>query len=244
MTRQTSESTNAAPGHGGQRPEPDGDRRRVVRRRPLPPGRAVVGGLVVALAMLVAFAVAGGSDRGPTGRVVVARHDVRLGSRLSADDLRVETIDLPGGVAPGTYSSTDELTGAVALAPLAAGDIVERTAVSTSTSGRSGAQLSFPVDRERALDGQLEVGEPLDVLATFGTGDSARTEVVAHGVRLVDLDDSHQGLEGSGKVVVTIDLRDPDLVVPVTRATNVAMITLVRTVNTTDSTSATHGPGS
>ena len=178
--------------------------------------------------MLAAFAIAGGSHSGPTGRVVVARRDVRIGSRLSADDVRIESIDLPTGVRPGTFSSTADLVGAVALAPLAAGDIVERTSISTAASGRSGTQLSFPVDRERALDGDLEVGEPLDVLATYGTGDSARTEVVAHGVRLVDVDDSHQGLEGSGKVVVTIELPDPDQVVPVTHATDVATITLVR----------------
>jgi Flp pilus assembly protein CpaB len=228
MSRRTSESTSGGQSGDRHHPGPDGDRRQVVRRRPLPSGRAFVGGLVVALAMLAAFAVAGGSHRGPTGRVVVARREVRLGSRLSPDDLRVEAIDLPGGVVPETFFSTAQLDGAVALAPLAAGDIVERTSVSMNASGRIGAQLSFPVDRERALDGDLEVGEPLDVLATYGTGDSARTVVVAHGVRLVDLDDSHQGLEGSGKLVVTVELGEPDQVLAVTHATDVAMITLVR----------------
>jgi hypothetical protein len=179
MSRRTSESTSGGQSGDRHHPGPDGDRRQVVRRRPLPSGRAFVGGLVVALAMLAAF-------------------------------------------------STAQLDGAVALAPLAAGDIVERTSVSMNASGRIGAQLSFPVDRERALDGDLEVGEPLDVLATYGTGDSARTVVVAHGVRLVDLDDSHQGLEGSGKLVVTVELGEPDQVLAVTHATDVAMITLVR----------------
>jgi hypothetical protein len=228
MPRRTSESTSGAPGRDATASEADRSRRRVVRRRPLPSGRAVVGGLIVALAMLAAFAVAGGSHHRPAGRVVVARRTVRLGSRLSADDVRVESIDLPDRVAPGTFSSTAGLDGAVVLSPMAAGDIVERSSVSTRAGGRAGAQLSFPVDRERALDGHLEIGEPLDLLATYGTGDSARTVLVARGLRLVDLDDAHEGLEGAGKLVVTVDLSDPDLVVPVTHATDVATITLVR----------------
>jgi Flp pilus assembly protein CpaB len=200
----------------------------VVRRRPLPSGRAVVGGLLVAVAMLAAFALANRPHHGPTGHVVVARRAVRLGSRLSTDDLRVESIDLPDGVASGTFSATSDLEGAVALAPLGPGDIVERSSVGTGTTGGPGAQMSFPLDRERALDGRLEPGETLDLLATYGTGNDARTSVVAHGVRLVDVDDAHEGLEGTGKLVVTVELPDPDLAVPVTRASAVATLTLVR----------------
>ncbi len=87
------------------------------------------------------------------------------------------------------------------------------------------------------------IGEPLDLLATYGTGDSARTEVVARGLRLVDMDDAHQGLEGSGKVVVTVELADPDLVVPVTHATDVATITLVRPTDAGGSTDTTNRLG-
>ena len=187
-----------------------------------------MGGLLVAMAMLAAFALASRPHHGPTGRVVVARRAVRLGSRLSADDLRVESIDLPGRVGPGTYADPSDLDGAVALAPLEPGDIVERSSVALGGAGGSGAQVSFPLDRERALDGRIEPGEALDLLATYGTGEDARTVVVAHAVRLVDVDDDHQGLEGAGKLVVTVELPDPDLAVPVTRASTVASLTLVR----------------
>ena len=73
------------------------------------------------------------------------------------------------------------------------------------------------------------MGEPLDLLATYGTGDTARTVVVARAVRLVDLDDdTHGGLESTGKVVVTIQLRDPTTLLAVTHATEAAAVTLVR----------------
>jgi len=214
---------------GGDEPSsPGSTRRRVLRRRPLPSGRAVVGGLVVAVAMLASFAVAGGSSGAPRGRVVVARRDVQLGAHLTAADLTVVPVDLPGRVAAATFSSPADLEGTVALAPLAAGDVVDRSFVSTSGGGPSGAQLSFPLDRDRALDGDLDLGEQLDLLATFGTGDQAHTDVVARAVRLVAVDADGSGLEGAGKLVVTIQLADAGDVVAVTHATQVATITLVR----------------
>ncbi len=183
----------------------------------------------MAVAMLVAFSVAGHSGHGPTGRVVVTTHAVRLGSTIGAADVAVEAVSLPGEVAAQTFSSVDQVVGAVALAPLAAGAIVEPSAVAVGRPRSSSAELSFPVDRNRALDGALQVGEPLDLLATYGTGDTARTVVVARAVRLVDLDDdTHGGLESTGKVVVTIQLRDPTTLLAVTHATEAAAVTLVR----------------
>jgi Flp pilus assembly protein CpaB len=188
----------------------------------------VVGGLLVAIAMLASFALARGGHGGPRGRVVVARHAVALGSRLRREDLAVLAVDLPGRVAATTFTSPDDLEGAVAVAPLAAGDVVERSAVSIGAGDRSGAQISFPLDRDRALDGALDVGEQLDLLATFGTGDAGRTEVVARAVRLVAVDDDGGGLEGAGKVVVTVELADRDDVLAVAHAAQVGTVTLVR----------------
>jgi hypothetical protein len=182
----------------------------------------------VALAMLASFAIASGTRGRPHGRVVVVRHAVALGSRLLPDDLMVVAVDLPARLASSTFSSPGDLDGAVAVAPLAAGDVVERSAVSTGPGERSGAQISFPLDRDRALDGELAVGEQLDLLATFGTGDTGRTEVVARGVRLVAVDGDGGGLESAGKLVVTVELADPSDVLPVAHAAQVGTVTLVR----------------
>ncbi|HVN52119.1 MAG TPA: SAF domain-containing protein [Acidimicrobiales bacterium] len=198
------------------------------RRRPLPSSRAVVGGLVVAVAMLASFAVAGRSRGAPKGRVVVARHDVHLGARLHADDLGVVAVDLPGRAAAETFSSPADLDGAVALAPLRAGDVIDRSAVSTDPGEPGGAQLSFPLDRDRALDGDLDLGEQLDLLATFGSGETARTQVVARRVRLVAVDTDGGGLEDAGKLVVTVELPDSTDLLAVTHAAQVGDVTLAR----------------
>ncbi len=64
------------------------------------------------------------------------------------------------------------------MAPsLAAGELVQRSAVVVPESAApTGRQLSFAIDRADALAGTLEVGEPVDVLATTDDG----TEVVRH----------------------------------------------------------------
>src|SRR6476469_7295888 len=62
--------------------------RRLQRRAALPSGRAVVGGLVVALAMVAAFLIASGAGDGPRGRVVVVTRSLPIGTRLAPEDLR------------------------------------------------------------------------------------------------------------------------------------------------------------
>src|SRR4051812_33396245 len=60
---------------------------RPARRPVLPSSRAVVGGLLVAVAMIAVYLGAAGAAHGPTAHAVVARHAVPIGHRLTADDL-------------------------------------------------------------------------------------------------------------------------------------------------------------
>jgi Flp pilus assembly protein CpaB len=214
-------------------------RRRVHGRRQLPSGRAVLGGLLVAMAMLVSFAVANHHDHGRLQAVVVARHQVRPGTPLTAADLATEHAQLPGSMAARTFASTADLVGQVTLGPLDGGDVIERTQVVRPDVAPDRHELSFPIDRERALDGNLEPGQTVDLLATYGTGDSARTVVVARAVRLIDVSDgSHESLESAGKLVITVALADANQALRAAHATQVAALTLVRSDESTGAGSA------
>jgi Flp pilus assembly protein CpaB len=206
----------------------------VRRGRPVPGSRAIVGGVLVAVAMLASFAVAANRGHGPAGRVVVVRRAVAYGAPLHADDLAIERVDLPPDLAKATLHRISEAAGGIALAPLQAGDMVERSSLSFSSAAPD-REVSFPVDRARAVDGHLQAGEAVDILATYGTGLTARTLVVARRVRLVDVDaDAHQALDPSGKIIVTVALRDPDAVLAATHAAQVGSITLIRATGSTD----------
>ena len=223
-----STSAEPTPGPDGPGPSPASSRRRLAGSRPRPSGRALAGGLLVALAMLVTFAAATHHDAGPGQSVVVARHRVPLGTRLAAADLATERVQVPDAVAAEAFGSSDQVRGQVTLGPLDAGDVVERAAVATPAAAPSLHVLSFPIDRERALDGALRAGQAVDLLATYGTGASARTVVVARGVRLIDVvDDSRQSLASAGKLVVTVGLATASDALAATHASQVGALTLV-----------------
>jgi Flp pilus assembly protein CpaB len=208
--------------------------RRVAPRSSLPSGRAVVGGLLVALAALGTFIAYRDATEGPTTLFVVAAGDVDPGARLGPSDLRLESMQLPHGVDASAFPSIDELDGAVALAPIRAGELVQAGAIVPPGAGESessppSSEFSFAVERTRALNGALNRGERIDVLATYGSGDTARTHVVARNALVTDINNEVSDTIGSASTVtVTLALPSPNEVLEAAHATQVAQITLVR----------------
>jgi hypothetical protein len=201
--------------------------RRIHRARArLPSGRAVVGGLLVAVAVVATFALA--SHHGEAdGHVVVARHAIGIGDRLTAADVRIAHVDLPPELAAHLFRDGADVEGLRARTALAAGDVVQRSALS-APGAEADAEVSFPLDAARALNGLLEPGELVTVLATYGTGEAARTLVVARSVRLVDIATPESAITSAGKVVVTLAVPDPDELLATAHAGTVATMTLVR----------------
>ncbi|MEZ5141089.1 MAG: SAF domain-containing protein [Acidimicrobiales bacterium] len=223
---ETASSGSASPPPAGGRP--------FAGRSALPSSRAVVGALLVSVAAVTAFATVRSARTGPTGTVVVATADVPAGQRLTEADVDERPVDLPAELAGRTYAQTGDVVGSVSVTPLAAGDPVLRTTVLAEDEAPPGARVfSFSVDRDRALDGALVPGEHLDVIATYGSGEAALTQVVARTVPLVRAGEVGRGALGAaGKVTVTVALPTDDEVVRVAHASQVAAVTLVRATGT------------
>src|SRR5687768_12145708 len=67
---------------------------RIIQRRPgLPGTRAVVGGLLMALAAIGVFLAYADASRGPSDPIVITRHAIRVGEVLEATDLRVVIVE-------------------------------------------------------------------------------------------------------------------------------------------------------
>lgn len=198
-------------------------------RRGLPTGRALVGGLLVTVSAVVVFAAYAGAQDRPSSSVVVARRVLDPGRRLTADDIEVRAIDVPADVADRSFSDARPLVGAVTLGPIDAGELVQHGSVRTDAADGAGPEFSFPVDRERALAGDVHSGEEVDLLATFGSGSDASTVVVARGARVLHVQEARNGtLASSGRLVLTVALASGEEVVDVAHASQVAVITLVR----------------
>ena len=187
---------------------PPGRGRRRILRRPrrdrLPGSRAVVGGLLVAAALVGLYVVASGRGSTADG-YVVARRALPAGSELKASDLREARLDLPGAQRARAFTTPDALLGAVTVAPLASGELVQASAVVGAGTSRSSHEVSFSVERA-SLGPTLAAGDLVDVISTYGTGGDAYTTTVLRGARVLALDRGRSGLsEGPSTMTVGVD---------------------------------------
>lgn len=199
----------------------------------------MVGGLLISVGVIAAVVLARRTAATPTHDVVVAARAIAPGARIGAADLAV--IALPTGTAldDRAHSDPTRLEGAIALAPLSAGDVVQRSAVLSGASTEPSWEFSFPVERDRAMNGELRSGEHVDVLATYGTGSDATTIVVARDATLLrTIDAKASAIGSSASLSVDVSLRSGDEVLDVAHAAQVAHITLVRTTRTQGATSS------
>jgi Flp pilus assembly protein CpaB len=185
----------------------------------------VAGGLLVAAAAIGTFAAWSGAGDAPATRYVVAAVDLPVGHVVTAADLELAAVDAPSSLAARAFASAEAVIGQRTVAPLAEGDLVQRSAVVVPEDDEGGRQVSFAIDLADGLAGTLEEGESVDLLATTSGPDGAVTEVVAAGARVarlpVDPDDG-------GRLVVLLTLPPDADVLTVTTAIRTADLTLVR----------------
>lgn len=147
------------------RPRPVAPRRRRLRER------ISLGHLFMIAAGLLAFVLVVSllQDRTRTVKVLAARNDIFPGAAVSAD--QVKEISIPAGspLAPSMATMASLGGGATAAQRIKAGDPITLTALSpqTNTSGRRA--MSIPIDRSRAVGGDLAPGDRVDVIAVNGT---------------------------------------------------------------------------
>lgn len=205
--------------------------REVRRRRQLPGGRAVVGGFLVAVAALGVFAAQRAADGGPAARYVVVGRDVDAGERLAAGDLELVALELPAAQRRQTFTDQGLLTGATALSPMAAGQLIQASDVAKPFGGPGLAHISIPVEPARALNGQLQRGDRVDVLVTYNEGGSPVTTTVSDDALVVEVVTGDATVGSSGAIAVELAVRHAD-VEEVAQAGAAGTVTLARTTGT------------
>lgn len=205
------------------------------RRRPLPGGRAVVGGFLVALAAVGMFAAYLHATARHQTQFVVASRSLAVGHRIVPGDLSTAAMELPRTLADQeTFRSPRALLGAVVVGPVRAGELVQASDV-VSTPGAPGMRsLSFSIDTSRAVDGTLQVGDTVDVIATFGSGSGASTVAVARGVRIVAVANAASSLTNDGSSqVITLAVNSSDLL-GLVQAINSGQVVIVRSTGASE----------
>jgi len=201
----------------------------VIPRRALPSGRALTGGFLVAVASVGTFAAYRGSSSRPAHRYVTAAHDLAAGEMVDADDVKTAAVDLPGDLAAHAFADAADVVGRVTLAPVAGGELLQTSAVADRAKADPRFELSVPVERARALAGEIDAGELVDVVATVGSGTDAKTAVVAQRAAVVRVLDAKRTAVGStGEIVIELALPTADEVLAVTHASQAGTLTIVR----------------
>ena len=232
--RPSSSATSGARSGGAGSLGGGGGGRTVKRRSALPTGRAVVGGFLVALAALGTFAAYSASTAGPSTTYVVARRDIPIGTRLTANDLTTLPMELPDVVArDAAFANEGPLVGATTVGPVRRGELVQAGDVVKKRSGAGELEVSFEVESSRALAGTLRPGERVDVLATFGAGADTYTVTVVRQARVLETGNDRGGLASGDTDVISLAVPTPDDALALTHAVNAGKVTLVRSTGAT-----------
>jgi hypothetical protein len=201
------------------------------RRRPLPGGRAVVGGFLVIAAAVGIFAAYTGATKQDGVSYVVARHTLTVGQRITSADLATAAMVLPPTIGSQlAFRDPGRLVGALVVGPVHSGELIQASSVVAGVDATGDRQLSFPIAADRAVDGTLQAGELVDVLATYGSGADATTVAVVHQATVVARSDAASTLDPAGGASETITLglsRSIDSLA-VAHAVNAGQVMLVR----------------
>ncbi len=228
----------------GEQPESASNRsagatnQRIIRPfKPLPSGRAVVGGLLVTLAALGAFVVTSRDVEDLRVPYFVAAADLPPGHVLTSDDVRTELIDLPPTLAassvaqtPGTSILADEVVGSVLLGPLGAGGLLQRSALTppgVQGQDASAVEFSFTLANGRTPR-SLRPGEHVAMLSTTGRDNDAVTIVVVDDAIVTDFVIDNEGFSSNGDVIVTLSISSSDDVLSAVNASRATDVTILR----------------
>jgi Flp pilus assembly protein CpaB len=163
---------------------------------------AGVAGLVITLGVLR-------PDSGGE-RVAIAARDLEAGTVLGPGDVRFESVSVPDRVA-GRYVTLRELSrlrGRVLTAPVFADEPVLEAHLRSGAATDGRRAMSIPVDRARAVNGDLAPGDRVDVVVA---ADDVVSIVVA-GAEVLDVDDDAFGTRrGEVRVTLAVDARESQL---------------------------------
>ncbi len=219
---------------------------RTIARLPgLPTSRAVTGALLVTLAVTGLFVASRRAHEAPGTSYVVLTSRVAAGTRLDASDLTTRRLDLAADVAALVTTDVEGALGAVALETLLPGQLLQTQAILPAGSPEADVgvgvepeefEVSFALDRARALGGAIKPGERVDVVATITDGGDACTSAVVRSARVVRVgsDEGNGFSAGSGRITVTLAIVDSREVLGAVFAADRADATIVRSTRAGD----------
>lgn len=198
--------------------------RTVERRVGLPSGRAVVGGLLMAVAAVGTFLAYADASADDTIEVLIASRDLHPGQAITPSDVDLVAVDLPDQVG-GLFGTVDAAVGRQLVTGVEAGEFLVASATTERVEGEEVLEMSISIPGSRAV-GRLGAGDRVDVFSTWG---GSVTELIAVDARVLEVTGGTAGaLTGGELVALRLALSDFDQVEAVVHAQAAGDITLIR----------------
>ncbi len=196
----------------------------VARRVGLPSGRAVIGGLLMAVAAVgtfLAYSTATADDR---ISVLIAARPLRVGDTVTAADVELVPVDLPGEVR-GLFGDPEAAIGRQIVAAVDEGEFLQASATVDPIEGDESLEIAISLPGNRAVSG-LSPGERVDIFSTW-SGDV--TELIAVDARVLESSGGDGTLlTGGEQVVIRLALADFAQVEAIVHAQAAGDITMIR----------------
>ena len=195
----------------------------ITRRRALPGGRAVLGGVLMAVAVVGVFLAYDQAGRPPNDAIVVAARAIRLGEVLEAADLRTVHGELPGDVSG--FGQIDALVGHVALGPIDEGEIVQPGSVTDESTSEPVHEVAITLPGRQIAVGRLKPGERVDVFVTY----DERTTSVVRGAQVVQIEaEDSASLTSDREISLVVAVPSGETVAALVHALRTGDVTVVR----------------
>lgn len=196
-------------------------------KRRLPSGRAVLGGLLITLAVLGILLGSRLGEDATFQDVVVAREDLAPGTVIEPQHVAEIRLRLDES-ADWVVTSSDDVIGSVLLGPVGRLEFVQKSNVAEAAPGAvpTGlAEVSIAIEPERAPS-SLAPGELVSVLATFDDVEPAATRLIADRVVVLSFDDGESDFSQTGSVL-RLGLSDGALASSIINAAQTGEISII-----------------
>lgn len=174
--------------------------------------RVLVGLLALLIGVLGAFGVV--RHLAKHVPVLVMARSVAAGQVIGAGDVRVAELGLAPGVAVLGPDARDQVVGHMAVAPLAAGQVLAPGSVAPAPPvGPGEVAMSVAVPVEQAAGGMVRAGDLVEVIAsprTTAAAGEARAVVLLGSVRVLAVSASSPDSSGAARLVVSLAVPKAD----------------------------------
>ncbi len=174
-------------------------------RKRLPSGRAVLGGLLVSLAVVAVLVASQMGEDATFQDVVVASQELAPGTVIEPGHVQQVRMRLSES-ADFVVSQPESIIGSVVLGPVGENEFLQVSNIAAGTPDAlpSGlAEVSIEIEPGRA-PARIASGELVSVLATFSDGDESRTVLVADRVVVLSYDNGTGDDFSGGETVLRL----------------------------------------